>query len=205
MEFEFRPSQPSDAEIAVPLIYSSGPKPLEYGFSLGKHTAQEFIACAFSQGTGLFSWSNHPVAMLNNEIVGISTFFSANEYRRRILELTVQVIRFCPQAFPRWAYRGLHLQAICPAPSRNALYITHGGVRADAQSRGIATAWIRHLRTVAVQQGKQILSLDVSANNPRAQALYEKLGFVVTRLQKFPGPAGLVDDYRRMELKLDGR
>jgi ribosomal protein S18 acetylase RimI-like enzyme len=59
-------------------------------------------------------------------------------------------------------------------------------VAADARGRGIGTAPLTAAVALARQQGFGQLRLDVVDTNPRARALYERLGFVALRTQRTP-------------------
>jgi ribosomal protein S18 acetylase RimI-like enzyme len=56
-------------------------------------------------------------------------------------------------------------------------YIFSAHVEGDYQSRGIGTAIIAHLEKIAVERGFKHMRLMVGKDNPRAQALYERLGY----------------------------
>jgi ribosomal protein S18 acetylase RimI-like enzyme len=200
---EIRPAQQNDAEAAVPLSYSAGPEAFEYGFTGGARTARDFLAFAFNDGGGFFGWRNHVVAVLDGQVAGIGAFYSGHEYQRLSNRTVLQVLRFYPlRLAPRVIHRALQLKALMPAPPRTMEYVANLGVRPDLRSRGIGAALIRDRQAVAVQKGRRTYALDVSAKNPRAQALYERLGFAVTGAQRFPGATGRVPDTRRMELSI---
>ncbi len=115
----------------------------------------------------------------------------------------MQMARYYPlTALPRLLRRALQLKAMMPPPLRDTHYIAHFGVNPALRSQGIGAALLRQQRTVALQLGRRRCALDVSVQNPRAQALYQHLGFVVTGTQRFRGPTAVVADCRRMELPL---
>lgn len=53
------------------------------------------------------------------------------------------------------------------------------GVIPNLQSLGIGTALIRAAEAVAAERGLTTVEIDVGKDNPRAQALYERLGYEV--------------------------
>lgn len=53
-------------------------------------------------------------------------------------------------------------------------------VREDLRSQGIGTALVNALENCAKNRGFKQVALSVENNNPRAQQLYERLGYVVT-------------------------
>jgi ribosomal-protein-alanine N-acetyltransferase len=58
------------------------------------------------------------------------------------------------------------------------------GVRADQQRRGIGTALLRDLLATAADRGAGTVLLDVRVDNPAAQRLYARHGFVPTGIRK---------------------
>ncbi len=67
---------------------------------------------------------------------------------------------------------------------RRALIIDGVIVRADLRGQGIGAALIAALSLRAKAMGYAVIRLDVIAQNTRARALYERLGFRVARRQK---------------------
>lgn len=70
-------------------------------------------------------------------------------------------------------------------PRRDELYVDGLAVAADARGRGVGTRLLSEVRDVARALDKDFVRLDVVDTNPRAQALYERLGYRVTRVQSF--------------------
>lgn len=58
------------------------------------------------------------------------------------------------------------------------------GVRRDRQRRGVGTALLRDLLAVAADRGAGTVLLDVRADNPTAQRLYRRHGFVPAGIRK---------------------
>jgi ribosomal-protein-alanine N-acetyltransferase len=58
------------------------------------------------------------------------------------------------------------------------------GVRKDQQRRGVGTALLRDLLAVAADRGARTVLLDVRADNPTAQRLYLRHGFVAAGIRK---------------------
>ena len=83
-------------------------------------------------------------------------------------------------------------------------YISNLGVAPDLRGRGIGGALLNHQKKVAKGKSRRVYALDVSVNNPRAQKLYERLGFKITRENHLNGFMGCttVPDTRRMEMSL---
>jgi ribosomal protein S18 acetylase RimI-like enzyme len=102
--------------------------------------------------------------------------------------------------------RGLRVERVIPPPSRGLHYLAHLGVSPELRGQGIGRALVGYLIAQGLEQGRQRLALDVACSNPRAQALYERLGFAVTeeRRSRLANTQGVVPDHRRMERAATG-
>ncbi|MDT7858195.1 N-acetyltransferase [Rubrivirga sp. S365] len=203
MEPLFRRAQPSDCEGAVPLVYSSGPDVLDYCFRAGGRTAADFLRYAFSDGRGFFGWRTHTAVVHGPRLVGVGAFYGGRDHARLSRELVVQVVRFYPLVAALGVIRRtLQVRVIMPPPPRSTHYAANLGVPPDLRGRGIGTVLLSHEAAAAHRVGRRTLALDVTVNNPRAQALYERLGFAVTRYQESPCSPGGLPSSRRMERTL---
>lgn len=70
-------------------------------------------------------------------------------------------------------------------PKADELYVDGIAVAPEARGRGIGTRLLDEALTVAREQRKRFMRLDVVDTNPRAQALYARLGYRVTKVQSF--------------------
>ena len=102
--------------------------------------------------------------------------------------------------------RGLQFERLCPPPTGDLLYLTHLGVAPECRGQGIGQSLIKRLLISAPRSttGRTTVALDVSCENPRAQALYERVGFKVVRerLSTLKNSTATVPSQRRMELAL---
>ena len=69
------------------------------------------------------------------------------------------------------------LDLVRRAPDASFVWAAH--VEHDWQSRGVGTALMRRLEEVTRERGLRAIELYVGKDNPRAQALYERLGYRV--------------------------
>lgn len=67
-------------------------------------------------------------------------------------------------------------------------------VRLDRRGRGIGTALIRHAEQLARQRGFEQAVIEVDIDNPRARALYERLGYAESGLGVYTTSGTYVDD-----------
>jgi len=70
-------------------------------------------------------------------------------------------------------------------PRADEVYVDGIAVSSDARGLGIGTRLLQETTSIARDNGKRFVRLDVIDRNPRAQALYERLGFKVTKVQSF--------------------
>lgn len=199
----FRAATAQDAEAAVPLLYSSGPAAFDYVFALpGRGDAQAFLRRAFVDGAGEFGWRNHVVGELEGVVVAVGAGYGGEASLAFTLAAARQILaHYGLRHAPGVVVRGLGVERVIPPPARGMHYLAHLGVAPAWRGRGIGRALIDELVRRGVRAGRRRMVLDVAATNPRAQALYERLGFAVTgeRRSALANARGAVPDHRRME------
>src|SRR3954454_14178499 len=71
-------------------------------------------------------------------------------------------------------------------------YIQTIGVIPEAQGTGIGSMLLTALLEDAVERGEQTVTLEVRADNPRAQRVYERFGFLpIGRRRNYYQPSGV--------------
>jgi ribosomal protein S18 acetylase RimI-like enzyme len=70
-------------------------------------------------------------------------------------------------------------------PKADEVYVDGIAVSSAARGLGIGTRLLEATTAIARDEGKAFVRLDVIDTNPRAQALYERLGYKVTKVQSF--------------------
>ena len=202
----FRAAAASDAERAVPLIYSSGPAAFDYVFSHERPgRALEFLEAAFRAGNGEFGWRNHVVALEDGAIVAVGAAWDGRATLAFTLAAAAQILRFYgPRAAIGVVARGLRIERVIRPPSSDEYYLAHLGVREELRGRGIGARLVRHLLAGADRQRHRRATLDVAVTYPRAEALYARHGFVVEALRRstLASRQYRVADHRRMALPL---
>ena len=198
-----RPARPEDAGQLIELIHSSGPAAFDYGFACPGHSARDFLRFCFLRGRGLFGWDNHAVIERDGQVLGVGSFYTADDYPSLNRHLVRQMLAFFPiRHWPGVIRRALQLAALLPPPERGELYVANLGVRAEARGQGAGAALLAQQHQAAVTRGLSRAALDVAVDNPRAEALYTRLGYRVVSERRFRGPPGRVPDARRMQLPL---
>lgn len=70
-------------------------------------------------------------------------------------------------------------------PRADEVYVDGIAVASQARSLGIGTRLLAEIRQTARSHGKRYVRLDVIDSNPRAKALYERVGYRVTKVESF--------------------
>jgi GNAT superfamily N-acetyltransferase len=198
----FRGAVPSDVSDAVPLIYSSGPAAFDYVFNIGgKRSAQDFLRFAYLQGRGEFGWRAHRVAEISGQVAAAAAAFDGRAVLRFTTVSALQILRFYGPIHA-WGVmvRGLRTEAIIRPPRADEYYLCHVGVREELRGQGIGARFMRNLLQGLDADRHRCATLDVAVTNPRAQLLYERLGFVVEarRSSELQNRRGRVSDHYRM-------
>lgn len=204
MDIAFRPATPEDVEAAVPLIYSSGPAAFDFVFAQDRpNGAQDFLRHAFRQGGGEFGRRNHVAGVAEGRVVAIGAGWDGRQSIAFTLAAARQIFGFFGP-IKAWGViiRGLKVESVIRPAGAGEFYVGHLGVDPAMRSRGLGAKLMTYLLALAIACPKAVL--DVDAGNPRAQALYERLGFVVTatRVSKLHSRYDRVGDHRRMEKPL---
>jgi len=201
-KIELRPCTPEDVSAAVPLIIESGPAAFAYVFQTKKQNALSFLSFAFISKGGEFSYDNHFALMRNGTIVGIGSIFNGKRARGFALRDAMKVIRKYGFLAFTVMVRGLRVEQIVKHPKKNEFCIAHIGIRREERSKGYGQKMIELLMQTTTSATSDYYVLDVSEENPRAQLLYERMGFQVSRhiFSKLKNQYSYVPNHFRMEL-----
>ena len=71
-------------------------------------------------------------------------------------------------------------------PKPGELVMDGIAVRSDARGMGVGSTLLDEIRKYAIQHGYNRVRLDVIDTNPKAQKLYERLGFKAVKTESFP-------------------
>jgi len=201
-----RPARADDVLQAVPLMHSSGPECMEYLYSIGPHSATDFIHWCFKRGNGLTGWRTYYVAELDGEVVATAAWYNRADYKRMIKTEVWQTLRYYYWRAPNVIRRAAPTGQWMPAPDHGQLYLAYFGVKDGLRGLGIGQQMLEFGHQLAKNCGYTSSALDVADINPRAQALYERFGFKQIGDDKvFSGPPRLghaVPAVRRMVMPL---
>lgn len=202
----FRAAEAGDAAQAVPLIYSSGPAAFDYVFAHDRPgRALDFLRFAFVAGAGEFGCRNHQLAVLDDRVAAVGAAWDGRAALGFTAAAAAQILRFYgPLRAAGVIGRGLKIERLIRPPKADEYYVAHLGVREELRGRGIGAQLIRRLLAGAERGRHRCAALDVAVTNPRAEALYARLGFRVeaVRSSTLRSRYHAVVDHRRMILPL---
>ena len=198
----FRCATAADADQLVPLVYSSGPAAFDYVFTIPERTtAPAFLHRALAKPGGEFGYANHVIVERGGAIVATGAAWSGRENLHFAVTAAREIVRHYGVGSGLGVIaRGLRVESVIQPAARDCWYLAHLGVRADLRSLGVGAALVDHLLDAGRQRGFRQASLDVAQTNPRARALYERLGFVVDqeRVSHLAVPHAVVPSHFRM-------
>jgi len=174
MAISFRPCEPSDVDRAVPLILSSGPSSFNYVFTNRTKKAEDFLSYAFQRTSS--------ASFLIKDFLNIVRFYSWR---------CIPIIT-----------RGLQTERIIAPPLKHEICLAHLAITPELRGKGLGNQLIEHLMNSRSCGAKECYILDVSIENSRAKALYERLGFTTTQINSssLSNDFGYVADHHRMAL-----
>ena len=204
MSIEFRPARADDVDDAIPLIYSSGPLAFDFVFGSDRFPATEFLRRAFITGKGTFGYNNHVVGVRNGKVVATGAGYSSDTTVPYTLAVATQIVKAYRFGAVGQILTGLRIERVIKPPAKGTHYVAHLGVTPEARGTGIGSALVEHLHDQGRQLGRTVAELDVAVTNPRAQALYERLGYRVVKEEPstLENRFGKVVDHRRMATDL---
>lgn len=180
-ELIIRAATAKDAAVAVPLIYSSGPKVWDYLMGDGSaESSLPFLYKAWASGQGVAGYRAHCVAERQGQVLGAVAVYSAKAHQTMGLQTAKQALgywgwRVLPRLYPMVRVGHAYMRP----PAAHVDYVANFGVAPAARGQGVGTAMLQHFLRRANERGKQFFELDVSLDNPRGQALYERFGMTV--------------------------
>lgn len=204
MNIHFRPARSADTEAAVPLIYSSGPAAFDYVFAGEGRSAQTFLLRAFADGAGEFGHGNHVVGEVDGKLVAAGAGFDRRQMTGFTRAAARQILAHYGLRAAGPIVRGLRTEQVIRPPRDGEFYLGHLGVDPAYRGQGVGAQLVAWLLERGRQRGCRCAVLDVAEDNPRAQALYQRLGFEVTgqRAARLINRHGRVPAQTRMQQNL---
>lgn len=204
-ELIFRSAQPTDAILAAPLIYSAAPEQYHFVFAVDRFTIVDFLQRAFHNGSRLFGYQRYTVVTVQDQVIAIGAFYGAADHPKPDLKTLGTLINcFDPIRFVGILRRSAQFSALLSHAAPDTKYIANFAVTDSWRGQGIGTSFLQREIGLAREQAYKKCALNVSSSNPKAQQLYERLGFQVVKEYNFSQIAAQVrpPSLRRMELTL---
>lgn len=204
MVFKIRAARADDAAATVPLIYSSGSAAFDYVFARNGADATAFLARAFADGGGEFGYRNHVVGEFDGHVVAAGAGFGHAEAAAFTLAAARQILNHYGWRAGGPIVRGLRTERVIRPPGRGEHYLAHLAVAREFRGHGLGSQLVAWLIAQGRQLARPVAVLDVALDNPRAEALYTRLGFQLEseRPSLLRNAHGAVPTQRRMQLAL---
>ncbi|MEA2475211.1 MAG: Acetyltransferase family [Thermoleophilaceae bacterium] len=196
-----RPALAEDAEAVAELIHVSAAAMLER-FAGDRDSSLRVLRAAFRRSGNSASGEVAWVAERDGTVAAAMAAFPAGELERRARRfLRVLLLRT-----PPWTWRQtlrLHRLGleVAPPPPAGTLYVDSLATYERHRRAGAARALLAEAEHLAAERGMTGVSLETSAGNAEARALYESAGFYVSakRLPRsgLPGLVAYVKPVRR--------
>lgn len=199
----FRPCIPEDVHEAIPLIFESGPLAFDYVFKNKRVASTDFLKFAFQRKGGEFSFDNHIALLVNKKLVGIGAVFSGEKSNDFMFRDFINIVRFYKMGAWVVVARGLRIEQIIRPPQKHEVCLAHIAIAKQERSKGLGQKLLQFLMTHAEISPSEYFVLDVSEENPKAQGMYERLGFKVYEHMRshLKNKNGQVANHFRMQLR----
>lgn len=199
----FRPATPDDAPFVAPLMYDIARRDLDRLFTslAAGLTPLDVVEKFYRAPGGMFSWHNTELALHDGLPAGLLTAYSVASRNGSSAWLFEPARQLGAHALVLLAWRGVVVARALQRNQPGSWFIAFAGVDPTQQSLGIGSSLIGRSIQTARASGCSCVELDVDVDNPRAQALYERLGFHVQHTGQRRMPSALVES-RRMVLQL---
>ena len=198
---EVRPAKPDDQGPISELMYSSGAGIYDYLHG-NRSNALDYIERELALGLGLCARKRLTVAVRNGKVVATGTFYDRTGYRALSAQTPLAMMRHYGLGFLPRLQRAIDTTQLVTSLKPDELYLANFGVMPEMRGTGIGTQLLQTRIAEARQSGYRIVSLDVETHNGKAEALYQRLGFVITGSKAMKGRDGKEYACKKMELFL---
>lgn len=185
---KIRAATPADVNSIAELIYSAGPKHYDYMHATARSNALDYIRHEFASGRGFVGHRNVTVAEKDGQVIATGCFYNGRVFYRLMLGTVLNMFSYYG-LLRVWLVllRGHEVDRVMSQPGRREMYLSSFGVSPAQRSTGVGSSMIRLKVAQARASGHEVFSLDVADDNPRAEALYLRLGLKIIRRKAFFG------------------
>jgi ribosomal protein S18 acetylase RimI-like enzyme len=199
----FRPATPDDAPFAAPLLYDIARRDVDALFTglVAGSSPLDIVEKFYRAPGGMFSWRNTELALHEGLPVGLITAYGVASKMGSSAWLVRAAGQMGVGALMLLAWRGVVVARARQHNQHNSWFIAFVGVDPQRQSLGIGSSLIERSVQRARASGCSCVELDVDVDNPRAQGLYERLGFHILHAEHRTTSTIMVES-RRMTMQL---
>lgn len=177
---QIRSATRSDEGNIAELMYDSGPATYDFLYKIKKTSALQFIRFEYASGRGFCSYRNADLAFIGDRIAGVICAYDEKQFPWILLGTIINIFMFFGPitawvALLRASYVGKAMRKLL----RSQLYLANLGIVPELRGNGIGSALLKAQVQKAKENGYDTVTLDVADDNPRAEALYRRLGFQV--------------------------
>jgi ribosomal protein S18 acetylase RimI-like enzyme len=185
---EIRNAKKSDKGSIAELIYSSGADIYDFIYETNHKRAIDYIDYEYKTGRGFCGYKNVTVAFKDDEVIGTGCFYDGKNYGKLLKGTLINVLFFYgPFKFRAMLERLKHTGSAMKRPRENEIYLSNFGVSEKYRGQGIGSSMLEKKIAEAKTSNYKKFILDVSAANPKAEALYMRHGMSVTKTKQFSG------------------
>jgi len=183
-----RPATAADVHSIAELIYSAGPAHYDYMHATARSNSLDYIRHEFASGRGFVGYRNVTVAEKDGQVIATGCFYNGRVFYRLMLGTVLNMFsHYGPLRVWPVLLRGHQVDRVMSQPGWRDLYLSSFGVSPKQRSTGVGSSMIRLKVAQARASGHRAFTLDVADDNPRAEALYARLGMQVTQRRQFSG------------------
>ena len=180
-------AKPCDADVIVPLLFSSGVALYEFIYKTKKHQALDYIRYEFLSGRGFCGHRNVTVMLDNQRVIGVGCFYDRQQYNQLLLGSVINMLCFygIARVWTVFVRSDYVTRYIIQKPRHRELYLASFAVHPSYQGRGWASRLLTHKIQEAKQLSYKVFGLDVASDNLRAESLYRKQGLQCVLIKSF--------------------
>jgi ribosomal protein S18 acetylase RimI-like enzyme len=179
-QLSIRSACDTDESWAADLIFSAGPGLFNYVFAMKADGAKAVLREAFAAPSNAFSYEYTHVLEVDDRPAGLLLGYPGHIKRQAEEHIQGLMAHIIPLSrVPRILVNLADLSRIKQDVEPNSFYILSVCMLPEFQNLGLGTALMRDTEYLAREMKCDRLCLDVTYNNPRAKALFTRLGYEV--------------------------
>jgi ribosomal protein S18 acetylase RimI-like enzyme len=173
-----RAASETDDHWAADLIFSAGPGLFSYVFATKPEGAKGILREAFSAPGHAFSYEYTHVLEVDDRPAGLLLGYPGHTKRKAEEHIQGLMAHIIPLSrVPRILVNLADLSRIKQDVENDSFYILSVCMVPEFQGQGLGSALLRDTEFLARQLGCDRLCLDVTYSNPRAKALFSRMGY----------------------------